>query len=80
MVGHGCIIEFVKSPRPESMMPQPFLYRSVIQAAKKIPCRMVQDNRFSESLFTMLVSGTEVGRGFIMDLQDRPSAMNETIA
>ena len=79
VVGRGCILEFTESPRPESMMPQPFLYRSVIQAAKKIPYRMVQDDRYSESLFTMLVSGTEVGRGFIMDLQDRPSAMNETI-
>ena len=48
-------------------MPQPFLYRSVIQAAKKIPCWMLQDGRFNEVLISMLVSGTEVVRGFIMD-------------
>ena len=59
----GCKIVFLDSLRPEQTMPQPFLYRSVIQAAKKIPYRMLQDERFNEVLFSMLVSGTEVGRG-----------------
>ena len=63
----GCIIEFLDSLRPEQTMPQPFLYRSVIQAAKRIPYRMLQDERFNEAFFSMLVSGTEVGRGLIMD-------------